>query len=142
MNKVREQALIQAHGKERKLAEQALRARNLHKTASYHSKHARNGTALQFYLKMLIVMPGLLISSLTRPMILAPMTKSLTGSLGFGRRLVSWMEKMPKHDEVDRSVVKVVDADLLHQGTQRFNKNEYPSEFLSTDNANKADADE
>ena len=111
MNDTREEAVRQIPEEEREPASRTLRARALNQTAFDHFLRARAAKALIFYAKTLLVMPRLLLSPLTRPMILAPMAKCLGGKVGLraGRYLAGRVRRMRHRSEIDDSVIKVGD---------------------------------
>jgi glycosyltransferase involved in cell wall biosynthesis len=91
MTEARAQAVRRTEGRERERGERILRARALFRTASQCYAQAKAAKSLFLYLRVLSIMPDLLRSPLTRPVILSPIMKCLAGGVGMrlGRALRS-----------------------------------------------------
>ncbi len=139
MNEVRELAVKRTHGKEREQSVKILQARALNLTAFHKYKRNKAASALILYFKTLLRMPRLLQSPLTRPVILIPMAKCLTGSIGLraGRYLASRYGQIQKHKKIDYSVCNIVDDLQLH-GPQSSDKSDYRSSYFSHAEAEKS----
>lgn len=109
MTEIREQAVRQLQGSERERAERILQARELERSAFAHFLRSEAGKALMAYCQALQIMPNLLRSPLTRPLVVRPMLKCLVGSIGIrlGRPLLSLLWRLQKRDI--KSSVRIVD---------------------------------
>ena len=107
MNRARERAVAQTQGELRRIGEETLAVRHLYQQAFEHFLAARVWTALRGYLKVAWLVPSLLTSPLTRPMVLRPMSRCLVGPWGvrLGRVLLPRIQRLLRRD-VDFSVRK------------------------------------
>lgn len=90
MAKIRKRSMQKNAGQNFELAQQVLQARDSFRLAEKHYRQAESVQALRFYWKALRVVPYLLRSPLTRPLLLPPLLKSLVGVPLFKR----WVKKV------------------------------------------------
>ena len=105
MTQARQRGLNSAEGQRRALGEETLRVRALALEAFDHYLDAQAARALGLYLAVVRRMPYLLSSPLTRPLVLRPMSRCLSGSFGIrlGRRFLDRADRWRGRD-VDFSV--------------------------------------
>lgn len=111
MSEAREVAVKQTQGSERRLGERTLRARTLALRAGeeFDRGNARRASAL--YLKALWLVPELLGSPVSRPVILRPLARCLAAVVGgqLGRRL--FRRRVPANGRIDFSMRAIVESD-------------------------------
>lgn len=98
MSEIREQAVGKVDSAERTQSERILQARADARVAYEHYKRGETGKALRFYAKAAFSVPNLLLSPLTRPLILRPAVGCLLGSttIRLGRLAFSWFQRFSK----------------------------------------------
>lgn len=124
MTKIRKRAMKKLDANQRAQAERILQAREFFHAGEKHYAAGESAKALQAYLQTARLLPGVLLSPVTRMMLLAPMLKCLIG----GRPVI---ERLPGRKPLEFSPLRLDDrVDDMNQG--RAGRNSQPQALGET----------
>ncbi|MCG3119060.1 MAG: hypothetical protein ALAOOOJD_01388 [bacterium] len=104
MTKIRKRAIKKLDAKQRAPAEKILQAREFFRAGEKHYAAGETAKALQAYLQTMRLLPGVLLSPVTRRMLVSPMLKCLIG----GRPVI---ERLPGRKSLEFSSLRLDNRD-------------------------------